>query len=308
MNKYALALIFGAVALTAQAADVEVAPLSAPDLGVAVAPVLRDLPAEQAEPAAEGFVEAPVSVPLPGGVVTTTHPLKIAFLEKSGSKPLLFRPSENVPEMVNEDLIRGMREGDGPLGGFTAFAGYLPGLKVLPCEKGCVGKDYEKAVAHLVKGYRSHGGIFAERGEMIVQVRWFHSRNFLQRASPFGSDLFGISFLYEGKLVSIGRKSMAGSNTSAVELAELLGGRLAVELAVTMGMGAKPPYLNVSEGVVETLTNATVAIDGVLGLDDVRSRIEPATLEAHAHLMPAVDGIAPGEIEPVDRMHYITGL
>jgi hypothetical protein len=39
-------------------------------------------------------------------------------------------------------------------------------------------------------------------------------------------------------------------------------------------------------------------------VDDVHSRIEPAT-EAQANLMPAIDGIAPGEIAPLTEMHYI---
>jgi len=49
---------------------------------------------------------------------------------------------------------------------------------------------------------------------------------------------------------------------------------------------------------------ATQALRTAAGAPDVRSRIEPAT-EAQAYLMPAVDGIKLGEIEPVTEMHYL---
>ena len=47
-----------------------------------------------------------------------------------------------------------------------------------------------------------------------------------------------------------------------------------------------------------------VGMTHALGVEDVRPRIEPAT-EAHAVLMPAIDGIKPNEINPLDKMYYL---
>jgi hypothetical protein len=128
------------------------------------------------------------------------------------------------------------------------------------------------------------------------------------RSLPYGADAFGISFLLEGKLVSLGKRSLVGASVKAHELARDIGARMAFELAVTLGIGAKPSYLsstnNAGIGFRGSVGAASAAITGVLGAEDVRSRIEPGT-EAHAHLMPAIDGIAPGEIAPLAEMHYI---
>ena len=55
------------------------------------------------------------------------------------------------------------------------------------------------------------------------------------RKLPYGADVFGVSFLLEGKLVSLGKKSGVGVSVSSYELAREIGARLATELAFTLG-------------------------------------------------------------------------
>lgn len=266
-----------------------------------------DTPAASAAPAAAAGGPGA----LPEGVTTETNPLKQAFLAKAKSKPALFRPSANMPEVVNEDVLRGMSESGKPAGNASAVIGYMPKLVVLPCAKGCEGADYERAVKAFAKGYRGNGKHFQERGELIVQVRWYNTRPFLQRQLPYGSDLFGVSFMLEGKVVSLGMKSGVGKSISSYELATDLGARLATELAFTLGMGAKPTFLlpgiNPGEGFAGKVLSSGAAVDGMLGVEDVRSRIEPAT-DAHASLLPAIDGIKPSELEPIAQMFYLNSL
>lgn len=261
-------------------------------------------------PAAD-VASKPDSAGLPEGVTTEKNPLKQAFLAKAKSQPALFRPSPNMPEVVNEDLLRGMSESGKAAGKSSQFIGYMPKLVVLPCAKGCEGRDYERAVKEFIKGYRGDGKYFQERGEMIVQVRWYNTRPFLQRQLPYGSDLFGVSFMLEGKVVSLGKKSGVGKSISSYELASDIGARLAMELAYTMGMGVKPTFLlpgiGRDDGLAGKVMGAGAAVDGMLGVEDIRSRIEPAT-EANANLMPAIDGIKPGEIAPIAQMYYLNSL
>lgn len=271
--------------------------------------------AAQTEPGAVVPDAVPAAeVKLPEGVITAQHPLKLAFLAKHPGLQAYFRPSDNMPEVVNEDLLRGELEPGKSPGKVSRFIGYMPKLKVLPCPKGCEGSDYEKAVAKFIKGYRSEefGKGIQERGELIVQVRWFNARPFFQRSLPYGADSFGVSFLLEGKLVSLGMSSGVGIDTQAYTLAERMGARLGAELLFTLGLGAKPSYVTPEARVVDgsltdQFTSFSAKAFSLLGKDDVRSRIEPATAE-HAHLMPAIDGIQPGEIAPIDRGYYIGSL
>jgi hypothetical protein len=264
-------------------------------------------------------VEVPVSVTvqsigaqLPDGVITEQNPLKLALLAKSGAKPAVFRPSPNMPEITNEDILRGMTEIGKAPGKVSQVIGYMPKLKVLPCAKGCEGKDYDRAVAALVNGYRGDGKYFQERGEMVIQVRWFNVRPWYMKSVPYSADVFGVSFVLEGKLVSLGKKSGVGTHITADDLARDIGARLASELAFTLGTGARPPLLvpmkkDAVYGLGEAVMTTGVKVDGALGVEDVRSRIEPATA-ANANLLPAVDGIKPGEIEPITEMLYLNSL
>lgn len=318
MNKYALAFILATASFAAQAQNTVGVPANSAnslESAAVAAPVPAQLPAAGARslrtdasvvPAAPSAVESAVST-LPEGVVTTTHPLKLAFLTQSNSQPTVYRPNRNMPEIVNEDVMRGMREAGESPGGFSEFVGHLPKLTVLPCEKGCAGEDYEKTVAHFLRSYRGERKHFVERGEMIVQVRWFNRRGYMARQLPYGADTFGISFLYEGKLVSLGRSAGVGSDKPAERLAEEMGARLAVELAFTVGMGAKPLFVTKTtpNELVQGFMDASRAVNGMLGAEDVRSRIDPATLEAHKHLMPAIDGIEPGEVAPITETKFV---
>lgn len=290
MNRCAWSLVFGLVALsaTAQETNTEV---KTPD-GVA---------ASQSAGAA-----------LPDGVITEKNPLKMAVMAKAGSTPAYFRPSPNMPDIVNEDVLRGMSETGKAPDKASQLIGYMPKLKVLPCAKGCEGRDYERAVAAFVKGYRGDGKYFKERGEMVVQVRWFNVRPWYMKSVPYSADVFGVSFILEGKLVSLGKKSGVGTHITADDLARDIGARMAAELAYTLGMGVRPPLLAPMEkGALHGMGDAVMAtgakVDGALGVEDVRSRIEPAT-EANANLLPAIDGIKPGEIEPISEMRYLSSI
>lgn len=301
MKSFAVGIILGLLGVAAQASDVPAEASVVPVPAVTAGDVPTDAPVTP---------EAAKTTGLPAGVVTTTHPLKRAFLEQSKSEPTVYRPNPNMPEILNEDVIRGMRQAGENPGNFSEFVGHLPRLVVLPCAKGCEGEDYEKVVAAFVRGYRGQRSHFVERGEMLVQVRWVHRRSFMARQLPYGADVFGISFLYEGKLVSIGRSAGVGNAKPAERLAEELGGRFAVELALTAGMGAKPLFLKLSDAheTVAALMDTTSAVNEFLGAEDVRSRIEPATVEAHKHLMPAIDGIAPGEVAPITEPKFVYNL
>lgn len=249
---------------------------------------------------------------LPDGVITETNPLKVANLTKSGAKPAVFRPSPNMPEIVNEDVLRGMSESGKAPGNVSQFMGYMPKLTVLPCAKGCEGKDYDRAVAALIKGYRGDGKYFKERGEMVVQVRWFNVRPWYMKSVPYSADTFGVSFVLEGKLISLGKKSGVGTKITAADLANDIGARLATELAYTLGMGVRSGFLvPLDKGAVNGMGDAVMAtgakVDGVLGVEDVRSRIEPAT-DANANLLPAIDGIRPGEVAPIAETRYISSM
>jgi len=268
---------------------------------------------------AQTAVEVPATAPaqnpgpqVPAGVTTEKNPLKVALLTKSGAKPALFRPTPNLPEIVNEDVLRGMSETGKAPGKASSFIGYMPKLKVLPCAKGCEGKDYDRAVAALLKGYRGDGKYFKERGEMVVQVRWFNTRPWYMKSVPYTADVFGVSFILEGKLVSLGKTSGVGTHVVAADLAESIGARLAVELAYSLGTGVRPPILvpmnkDALHGVATAVMETGAKVDGMLGVDDVRSRIEPAT-EANANLLPAIDGINPGEIEPISEIRYLNSI
>lgn len=293
MKRYGFGSILGLVVLSASAQEIAVVAT-----GDSAPPVNAPL---TATPASAG------AAALPEGVTTEQNPLKVAYLNNGHNVAAVFRPSPNMPEIVNEVMLQGLAKSGKQADKVSQFIGYMPKLKVLPCAKGCEGSDYDKAVKAFVKGYSANSKNWKERGEMIVQVRWFNSRPFLQRQLPYGADLFGVSFMLEGKVISIGKSSGVGTSISAHELAGNIGGRISTELALSLGMGAKPPLLlpeGRDEGMSAKFMNASASVNDALGVEDVRPRIEPAT-EAHAVLMPAIDGIKPNEINPLDKMYYL---
>jgi len=304
MKRYAVGLVLGLSALCAMAQ--EASNEVKQDSG---APAAAQVEASTAMSSTAPATVQPGAGQLPDGVTTETNPLKQEFLAKSKSKPALFRPSPNMPEIVNEDLLRGMSTSGKAPDKTKMFVGYMPKLKVLPCAKGCEGKDYERAVKEFIKGYQGEGKLFKERGEMIVQVRWFNVRPWLMQNLPYGADLFGVSFILEGKLISLGASSGVGKSVEARELAYDMGSRLGMELAFTLGMGVKPTILSpmANGGVAGAVYATSAAVNAALGEENVTSRIEPAT-EANANLLPAIDGIKPGEIEPISELHYLNSL
>lgn len=255
----------------------------------------------------DGLLAAASAGTLPEGVTTEQNPFKQKYINNGHHVAAKFRPSPNMPEIVNAVVIEGLaRTGKQP-SEVSQFMGYMPKVKVLPCAKGCEGREYDKAVKEFIKGFTTESEGWKQRGEMIVQVRWFHVRPFLQRQLPYGADVFGVSFMLEGKVISMGRTSGVGKSISAHELAANIGGRIATELAFSLGLGTKPPMLlpeGRDEGVSAKFMNASASLHEAMGVEDVRPRIEPAT-EAHAALLPAIDGIQPNEIEPLDRMYYL---
>jgi hypothetical protein len=264
------------------------------------------------QPAAAVDVQWTSASALPDGVMTVQHPLKAEYIAKTKLPLAVYRPSPNMPDIDNEDLLRGVVESGKTPGNMSKRVGYMPKLKVIPCATGCEGSDYEKAVKALIKGYRGDGKSFEERGEMPVQVRWFKVRPFLQRQLPYGADEFGISFMLEGKVVTIGMNSGVGKSISAHELAKEMGGRLAVDLAFSLGLGSKSNMFAdvqaMKDGTLAAgVSGVNAGINSALGVTDTRSRIEPAT-EMHANLLPAVDGIKPNEIAPIKQMFYLNSL
>lgn len=304
MKRYVVGMVLGLSALCAMAQEVsnEVKPaVTAPS----------EAAAQPAAPAAATTAAADAPV-LPEGVVTEKNPLKLALLNKSGAHPAYFRINDNLPEVTNEDVLRGMSETGKAPSSASNFIGYIPKLKVLPCAKGCEGKDYERAVAALIKGYRGDGNYFKERGEMLVQVRWFNARPWYMKSVPYTADVFGVSFIMEGKLVSLGKTSGVGTKVTTDDLAQSIGARLASVMTYSLGMGVRPTFLvpmnnDAFHGAAGAVMEAGAKVDNMLGVEDVRSRIEPAT-EANANLLPAVDGIKPGEIEPIAEVRYLNSV
>lgn len=293
MKRYAIGFMLGSMVVSANAQEL---------------PAAKDDTVPPLNASVRASTAPADTVVLPEGVSTDKHPLKQAYIWNGKNTPLVFRPNPSMPEIVNEHILRGVVESGKEPGSLSQFMGYMPKLKVLPCAKGCEGGDYDKAVKAFVKGFRGDKKVFDERGEMIVQVRWFNVRPFLQRQLPYGADLFGISFMLEGKVISLGRSSGVGKSVSAHELARDIGARLALEMALGVGLGVKPPFLVPGEGrdkgLAAKFMNTSAALKDAMGVEDVRPRIEPAT-EAHASLLPAIDGIGPNEIEPITQTYYL---
>jgi hypothetical protein len=303
MKRYVIAMVLGLSALGAMAQDAT---------NEVKADATAQVPASPSSTTEVAGVPQPDVAHLPAGVVTEQNPLKKDFLVKAKLQPAVFRPGPSMPEITNEELLRGMVDtGKAPNKTGRITIGYMPKIKVLPCAKGCEGSDYERAVKEFVKGYRGEGKLFEERGELIVQVRWFKVRPYLMVQMPYGADEFGISFMLEGKVVTLGKNSGVGKTIYARELARDIGARLAVDLAYSMGAGGRSNILlaaEVLDGNFATgVSNVHTGINGALGVTDTRSRIEPATSE-HANLLPAFDGIMPNEVAPIKQMFYLNSL
>lgn len=262
----------------------------------------------QTTPAA-GANEAECANATLGCIVSETHPLKLAILERNKGLVLAkFRKSDNMPDVVNEDFLRGRIDNEKiPKDLKSVRLGYLPKLKIIPCDVGCSGSDYEKVAKRIIKGYEASGA-FETRGEMPVKIRWYRYRNFVERMVPMSSDEVGVSFMLEGKMVSFGERTLSGSRHDALDMAEIVGGKLAAQLIFTLGIGIKPPYLsydvaNVAQWAValdSTVLTPLRSVEKVFGRDDLRLQIAPVPQNLAASLSPPVDGILPGEVNPIE--------
>lgn len=258
---------------------------------------------------AAGGNEAECANATMGCIVSETHPLKLAILERNkGAVLAKFRKSNNMPDVVNEDFLRGRIDNDKiPKDLKSVRLGYLPKLKIIPCDVGCSGSDYEKVAKRIIKGYEA-SGVFETRGEMPVKIRWYRYRNFAERMVPLSSDEVGVAFMLEGKMVSFGERTLSGSRHNALDMAEIVGGKLAAQLIFTLGIGIKPPYLsydvaNVAQWAValdSTVLSPLRSVEKVFGRDDLRLQIAPVPQNLVATLSPAVDGILPGEVNPIE--------
>lgn len=300
MKHVLVGIVLAAMSLAGGAQDVPAEVVDAPvDTGVAVsgsAPAVK-----------EGHVC--VQAAESGCLMNTAHPLKLEVQRKNPSvQAAVYRWSENLPEVVNEDFLRGQIEGaKAPSPGEQVTLGYLPRLKVIPCDQGCSGSDYEKMVKRLQEGYGS-AGIFSYRGEMPVKIRWFRHRNFIERMAPMTTDEVGLSFMLEGKMISFGERTLTGSKASTAELAEILGGKLALQLSLTLGVGIKPAYLSYDPSkvaewavAVDSVLAVGRGLEKVMGREDLRTRVEPVPEHLVKVLSPAIDGIQPGEVNPINQ-------
>lgn len=282
--------------------------LSMMGTGLASAAETADAPeAAASAPAAE-----PKLMDMPAGATVRTDEAYVAyFVASKASIPgdlTVFRPNPNMPEVTKQFLADQITKSP-----TTGMLGYMPRLVVHPCE-GCSGSDYEKAVAKLVAGYESYSrasrsdGAVQYRGVMPVEVRWFGTKTLFV---PLSQNQFGISFVYEGKLVSLGKST---TQTTVFSQAETMGERLAYEMLLRAGVGLRPRFLlaldndSAMSQVNKGVGTINVGIKSLVGNSDTRSRIEPVDPVKHARLLPAVDGINPGEVRPISEMHLLPNL
>lgn len=244
-------------------------------------------------------------------VVTTNPTIRKKY---AGHEELLlkYRKSENLPEVTNDAMI----DGTATEKQAKEKLGTIPRLTVLPCDDGCKGNgDYEKAVSLFLKNYEGQvrEGFYTYRGNMTIKVRWFNQRGYFKRQAGIltGSDVFAISFPLEGKLVTLAHRD--GSSTADMDaIVTLSSGLFSLMMSSEIGLGLKPyplqELLPESERkfmrqLNDTLRPIVSALDNLLGNQDYRSRVEPMT-EEYANLLPAIDGILPNEIDPLNKVVY----
>lgn len=291
-----------AAAEPAASAPVAEAPASVPD-ATASAPTDGATAAAPAKP----FMD------IPAGAMARTDEISVAYFARAKANVpgdiAIYRPSVNMPE-ASMDFLRDQVTGKPT----TGFLGYLPRLKIYPCADDCKGSDYDRILKSFLRGYESYtrgDGKVEWRGEMPVEVRWFHMKTMFV---PLSSSQFGISFVYEGKLVSLGKSTSTSSATSIFSHAEALGERMAYDLLMRAGAGLRPRFMTHLDSesgltkVNEVVGSANVAIRALAGGVDARSRIEPLDPGKHARLLPAFDGIAPGEVRPIKEMLWLPDL
>lgn len=316
--------ILSVQAVTPEATAPAVVPAASIASPVATAPPVQNgvetAPSSAAATTGEAGSASPVDIavervpsasPDANGLTVVTHPGKQAIIKATpGAQFMVYRVNPSMPEITNEDFIRG-RVQDGRVPDLKGIVlGYLPYLNVLPCAVICKGQDYVDAAKAFFAGYNN---AFAKsgyrgRGVLPVRVRWFKRRSFIERVNPLAVDVFGISFVLEGKLVSVGVRT-SGSGGSVGEVAYALGNQLALSMSGSVAMGSKPGYLDGKSysaigGAVNSALDPARNLQQLLGVDDVRLRLEPATTENSAGLLPAIDGVLPGEVLPIAEVVF----
>lgn len=246
---------------------------------------------------------------LPPGVITEQNPLKLAVIDsKKWARKAYYRPNENMPDLINEDLLRGML----PAGKSTEQArsevvGYLPRLVVLPCSDGCSGSAYDNAVDALKKGFRGETPNIVERGEMIVRISHLHHRSILANFVPTFNDSISVQFVLQGRLVTLSRAGIAaaahGSGGNTTDMAEGIGAQIGKSLLLDMGVGVAPVFTVpvLGDGLHKAMTGVLMVGNAVLravGTDTAESTVGPVP-DGDVSLLPAIDGIGPNEVEPL---------
>jgi hypothetical protein len=240
---------------------------------------------------------------LPPGVITEQNPLKLAIIEQRGARKAYYRPNENMPDLSNEDALRGkLSDGKTEAQARGEVIGYMPRLRVIPCSDGCDGSAYDKAVAALVSGYRGTMPNIAYRGEMLVRVSRFHHLSFLSSMVPTFNESISIQFVMQGRLVTLSKAAM-DNHGSATDLAEQLGSTLGTQVLLQLGVGIAPgvtiPEQNTGlHSATHSVLKVTGAILGAIGTDTARSTVGPVP-EGDVSLLPAIDGIGPNEVDPL---------
>lgn len=269
-----------------------------------------------AAPASEAMADAPQATTdnltaIPKDATVRSGEAHVAyFIRAKASVPgdlTVFRTSLNMPELSTAFLADQITEKT-----TTDFLGYMPKLKITHCDE-CNGRAFNRVMERFLKGYASYGtgdGKVEYRGVMPIHIRFFDMASML---NPMGTSAFGVSFVYEGKLITLGRQ--VGGKDAIYSHAEALGERLAHEVLMRIGAGLRPQSLvyldnkdsnsrQVTLALGKTLTGLNVLTGGI----DARSRVEPVDMEKFGHLMPAIDGIKPGEVRPVAEMIYIPNI
>ncbi|HDR9103305.1 TPA: hypothetical protein QDB04_000023 [Burkholderia vietnamiensis] len=316
MKKYLVGVVLGLVVMGACAQTVSSADASsdvAAKAGTAAADVTGQPVGASGASVSDAAMDAAAMQPaapastnrtgLPPGVITEQNPLKLAIIEQRGAKKAYYRPNVNMPDLSNEDALRGtLSAGKSEAQARGELLGYMPKLRVLPCVDGCDGSAYDKAVAALVAGYRGTMPNIAYRGEMVVRVSRFHHLSFLASMVPTFNESISIQFVMQGRLVTLSKAAM-DNHGSATDLAEQLGAALGTQVLMQLGLGITPGVtIPESKNALHAVSSSVLKVGGAIlsavGTDSAHSTVGPVT-EGDVALLPAIDGIGPNEVDPL---------
>jgi hypothetical protein len=240
---------------------------------------------------------------LPPGIITEQNSLKLAIIEQQGAKKAYYRPNESMPDLSNEDALRGrLSSGRTQEQARRELVGYMPRLRIIPCSDNCNSSAYDEAAAALIKGYRGTMPNVAERGEMIVRISHFHHLSFLASMVPTFNESISIQFVLQGRLVTLDKAAM-DNHGSATDMAEQLGALLGTQVLMQLGVGIAPSVtIPASKTALNSAKHSVLKVGSsilnVVGTDSAHSTIGPVP-DGDISLLPAIDGIGPNEIEPL---------